>query len=119
MNEHSDISRWLSWDALGGLAPVSGMLGAAGCTALVQSGPPASCRSDTHCLLPGSFVPTAGADVSLLPSHAGADPMPVAQPACRQLVPRALRTVVPQSLIDGERKYRGWLSERCQEEGEK
>lgn len=109
MNEYADTLQVALLGCQGGLAAVTGMLRAAGFIALVQNKPPAPCRSDTHCLQLGRVVPTAGAAVSLRLSHSGASPTLWLSQRVGGWFPRVLRTVAPQSLTDGGRKWRGWL----------
>lgn len=109
VNEYADTLQVALLGRQGGLAAVTGMLRAAGFIALVQSRPPAPCRSDTHCLQLGQVVPTAGADVSLQLSHSGASSTWWLSQRVDGWFPRVLRTAAPQSLTDGGGKLRGWL----------
>lgn len=92
----------------GGLAAATGMLRAAGFIALIQNRPPAPCRSDTHCLQLGQVLPLR-ALMSACDSHSGASPTWWLSQHVDGWFPRVLKTVVPQSLTDGGRKWRGWL----------
>lgn len=113
-----ESSRWLSRDAVGGLALVVGTLRAAGYTALVPNGLPNLMHEWRAS--PAAWVPCP---------HCWRWCQPVAltlggwssvatQPACRAgWSAWALRTVVPQSLIDGGRNTgAGWAGRRQEKE---